>query len=134
MLRKTLSITFSSALILCAVFTQTAAGANREAEQARQARLIQKIKTSVLKLGIGRDARIEVNLRDKTKLAGFISRADDDSLGIASETTGAITSVAYADVTQVKGHNLSTGAKIGIGIAIGFAVVALIIYLNTGGR
>jgi len=87
-----------------------------------------------LKLGVGRDARIDVKLRDKSRLSGFISQSGPDSVGIAGEATGAITSVAYADVAQVKGHNLSTGAKIGIGIAIGFAVVALIIYLNTGGR
>lgn len=118
-------------LVSCTVSVQPASGANSKPGEAR---LIQKVRSSVLKLGVGPDARIEVKLRDRTRLSGFVSQAGPDSLGIASETTGAITGVSYADVTQVKGHNLSTGAKIGIGIAIGFAVVALIIYLNTGGR
>jgi len=129
--RRTLSLLLGLVLVCCTVCVQSAAAANREPDQAR---LIQKVRSSVLKLGVGRDARVEVKLRDKTRLSGFISHAGPDALGIASKTTGAITSVAYADVTQVKGHNLSTGAKIGIGIAIGFAITALIIYLNTGGR
>jgi hypothetical protein len=125
--RKTLSLLLGIVLVSCTVCVQSAAGANRNPDQAR---LIQRVRSSVLKLGVGRDARIEVRLRDKTRLSGFISHAGPDSLGIASETTGAVTSVAYADVTQVKGHNLSTGAKIGIGIAIGFAVVVLVIFLG----
>lgn len=113
-------------LVSCTVSAQSAAGANREADQVG---MIRKVRPSVLKLGVGPDARIEVRLRDKTRLSGFISQSGPDSLGITSEATGAITSVAYADVTQVKGHNLSTGAKIGIGIAIGFVVAAAIIFL-----
>jgi hypothetical protein len=40
------------------------------------------------------------------------------------------TTVAYTDVTKVKGHNLSTGAKIAIGIGIGVGVVLLILLLK----
>jgi hypothetical protein len=102
-------------------------GANKLSDETGH---IKKVRASVLKLGVGRDARIHVRLRDKTRLSGFVSEVGEGSLVIESETTGAVTTVAYPNVTQVKGHNLSTGAKIGIGIAIGFAVTALIIFAS----
>jgi len=43
--------------------------------------------------------------------------------------THAATTVAYGDVTQVKGHSLGTGAKIAIGIGIGVGATILVLYL-----
>ncbi|HSO73877.1 MAG TPA: hypothetical protein VLU47_03495 [Blastocatellia bacterium] len=127
MSRKTLSAMLGLVLASVTVCGESAAGANKLSDQAGH---IRKVRTSVLKLGVGRDARVQLRLRDKTRLSGFISEVGEDSLVIESETTGAVTAVAYPNVTQVKGHNLSTGAKIGIGIAIGFAVTALIIFAS----
>lgn len=124
MFRNTLSVVLGLVLAAATVCSESADGSNRPSAEARH---IQKIKSSVLKLGVGRDARVQVRLRDKTRLSGFIRDVGVDSLVIESETTGSVTTVGYPNVTQVKGHNLSTGAKIGIGIAIGFAVTALII-------
>lgn len=64
----------------------------------------------------------------------FISEAGADSFVIADSTTGAATAVAYTDVAQVKGHNLSKGAKIAIiGLAIAAGVLAFFLILeNTG--
>ena len=89
----------------------------------------EKVKEGISKLGVGKDALVEVKLRDKAILVGYVSEAKQDSFAITDAKTGTATTVAYADVAQVKGHNISTGAKIGIGIAIGFAVTALVIYL-----
>lgn len=127
MLRRTLSTILGLVLVSVTVCGESAAGANKLSDEAGH---IKKVRASVLKLGVGRDARIQVRLRDKTRLSGFVSEVGEDSLVIESETTGAVTTVAYPNVTQVKGHNLSTGAKIGIGIAIGFAVTALIIFAS----
>jgi hypothetical protein len=43
--------------------------------------------------------------------------------------TGESVPVAYADVAQVKGNNLSSGVKIAIGIGIGVGATLLILYL-----
>jgi hypothetical protein len=85
------------------------------------------VKAGIARLGVGRDARITVKLRDKIKLSGYISRAEADFFVVADANTGAATEVPYTDVTQVKGHNLSTGAKIAIGVAIGAGVTVLIL-------
>jgi ribosomal protein S18 len=39
----------------------------------KQTKLAEKVKEGVSKLGVGQDARVELKLRDKTKLAGYIS-------------------------------------------------------------
>ena len=109
--------------------------ATAKSKEEKQAELTLKVKTGISKLGVGHDARVEVKLQDKTKLAGYISEVKDESFILTNAKTGAATRVSYADVTQVKGHNLSTGAKIGIGVGIGIAVVviALVIFWRVNG-
>ena len=92
----------------------------------------EKVKAGISKLGVGKEALVEVKLRDKTKLAGYISAVEEDSFVVSDAKTGDATTISYSNVTQVKGHNLSTGAKIaiGIGIGVGIVLIVLAIYLN----
>jgi hypothetical protein len=124
MFRKSLTIILA-ALLIQTLCVQSASAKSKEEERAQ---LTEKVRLGVLKLGVGRDARVEVTLQRRTKLAGYIREVNDDSFVVASVKTGAATTVAYADVTRVKGHNLSTGAKVGIGIGIGLGI-ALIAFL-----
>lgn len=98
-----------------------------KAEAEKQARHAAKVKQSIFKLGLGRDARVAIKLRDKTRLVGFISEAGEDSFVVTHLKTGVPTTVVYPDVAQVKGHNLSTGAKIAIGVSIVVAIILLLI-------
>ena len=95
-------------------------------KEEKQVRFVEKTRTNISKLGVGPAAQIQVKLRDKTSLAGFVREVNDASFVVVNSKTGTPTTVAYADVTQVKGHNLSTGAKIAIGIGIGAAVFILL--------
>lgn len=100
--------------------------AEKEAEHAG------KVKTGIIKLGTGNDARVAMKLRDKTVLGGYVSEASDTSFTVVDKE-GNATRVAYKSVRQVKGHNLSTGAKIAIGLGIAVAVlVILLIFENYG--
>jgi hypothetical protein len=127
----------SFAIILACLLVQMLCvqPATAKSKEEKQAELTQKIKTEISKLGVGRDARVEVKLQDKTKLAGYISEVKDESFIITDRKTSGTTTVPFADVTQVKGRNLSTGAKIGIGIGIGIAIVVitLAIWWKVGG-
>jgi hypothetical protein len=91
-----------------------------------EAKFTAKVKAKIAKLGTGSDAKIEIKLRDKTKLKGYISEINDDSFAITDSKTGAVTKVEYSQVKQVKGNNLSTGVKIAIGIGIGIGALILI--------
>ena len=113
-------------LVLSAVSVQPVAAAGKAEKEARFAG---KVKVGIEKLGVGHDTRVEVKLRDKTRLKGFISEVGENGFVVTDLKTGASNSVAYADVKQVKGNNLSTKAKIGIGIGIGVGVTIIVLLI-----
>ena len=114
MYKRLLSVLLS----ITVLYTVTSAPVLASTDAEKRIRFAEKTKAEILKLGTGRDARISVKLRDKTKLAGFLSKAGEDHFVVTNLTTGKSTPVSYAGVSQVKGNNLSTGAKVAIGIGI----------------
>jgi hypothetical protein len=70
---------------------------------------------------------VRVVLYDKTKYHGYITEITEDGFVVADAKTGRTAPIAYLEVKGIKGNNLSTGAKIGIGLAITAAVVGIII-------
>lgn len=122
MFKKVLVLTLVAFLINLAGARLTYANSKEE----KQARFAEKVKTNVLKLGTGEASRVKVQLRDKTKLEGYISAADEERFVVTNPKTGASTGVTYPQVKSVKGNNLSTGAKIAIGAGIAAAVIFLI--------
>jgi hypothetical protein len=98
-------------------------------KEEKEAALAVKVKAGVAKLGAGKDAAISVKLRNKTKLKGYVSRIEEEAFVITDVKTGAETRVAYGDVTQAKGNNLSTGAIIAIAVGVTVGVTLLVIYI-----
>src|ERR1700730_14269288 len=82
----------------------------------KEAHLADKIKTGIAKLGTGKQALVKVKLRDGTKLSGYISEANENGFVIVDSKSGVSITVAYPNVTQVKGNNLSSGVWLVIGI------------------
>jgi hypothetical protein len=122
MFRKVVSFTF-----VCLLLHTTGGLALAGSRAEKESRRVEKVKAGIAKLGVGKDARITVKLSDNTKLSGYLSHVNDDSFVITDLKTGATTTVAYPEVTQVKGHNLSTGAKIAIGVGIAVLVIGILI-------
>ena len=113
-------------LVLTAVSVRpVAASSNAE----KEVRFAGKVKTGIEKVGSGRDTRIEVKLRDKTRIKGYVSEIGETEFVVTDAKTGASNRVAYANVAQVKGNNLSTGAKIAIGVGIGAGITILVVLL-----
>ena len=125
MFKKILTMVLAGVLIQ-AVCVQPACGGTKEEKQAQRA---EKVRAGILRLGVGSDARVAIKLQGDVKLAGYISEATADSFVLTDLKTRTATTVAYGDVTQVKGHNLGTGAKIAIGIGIGVGLTILVLYL-----
>jgi len=97
----------------------------------RQARHTERVKTAIQKLGAGKESRIAVKLRDDSKLVGYVSEVNEDDFAITSSSNGAITRVKYPNVRQVKGQNLSTGAKIAIiSLSIATGLLAFFLWLE----
>jgi NMD protein affecting ribosome stability and mRNA decay len=99
----------------------------------KQARFTEKVRAGIAKLGTGEQARIQVKLIDKTRLDGYVSEATQDDFVVVNRSTGAATRVTYAQVKQVKGNNLSTGAKVAIGLAVLAAILAIFLFLENYG-
>jgi hypothetical protein len=127
MLKKFIALTLVG--LLFSMTSALSAFANSNSKMEREAKETQKVKDGVFKLGTGEKARIEVKLKDKTKLAGYISDAKEERFTITNVKTGVATDVNYVDVGQVKGNNLATGAKIAIWVGVAVAAAFLIWFL-----
>ena len=122
---------FSLALIALLVNLACMAPAYAVSKEDKQARFALKVKESVLKFGTGQSARVKVKLHDKTKLQGYISSANDQRFTV-TDSTGMATTLAYPQVKSVQGNNLSTGAKIAIGVGFAAAAIFIILWYTTG--
>lgn len=116
-----------SAILAALLLQAAAAPAFAKTNAERDARRAEKVRTQLSKLGTGGDAQVSLELRDKTKLEGYLSEAGSDTFTV-TDREGKTTTVPYQDVNKARGNNLSTGAKIAIGAGIGAAVVLLILY------
>lgn len=112
-------------LLMQVTYVQPVAASTRAEKEARFA---EKVKVGILKLGIGPEARVEVKLRDKRKLKGYISEASEEHFVVVDDKTGASVPVAYPQVTQAKGNNLSAGVQLAIGL--GALVLLFVILLS----
>lgn len=134
MCRKFIAHILVSALTLLLMGVPNAAAKSKAEKEAQR---IEKVKANILRLGTGPEARIVLVLQDKTKLVGYVRQAGDDAFTITEAKTGTETTIAYPQVKTARGHNLSTGAKIAIGVAVGVGIVLLIVWLkicqNEGG-
>ena len=126
--KKALSLLVTG-LLMQTVFCFETAFASSGAE--KQAQFAKKVKVGIGKLGVGREARVEIKLRDKTKLAGYVNEVNENSFVVTNPITDASTTVAYGDVAQVKGHNLSQGAIVTIAVVALIVVLSVIVAANT---
>jgi hypothetical protein len=101
----------------------TSVKANTDPEKDAQAAA--KVKSALTKLGTGPDARVEIKLRDKTKLKGYVSELGDDHFIVVEDKSGTLTQVAYPQVQKVKGKNRLTGETI-VAIVVVAALLAII--------
>lgn len=119
--RKVLSLALVFLLNLAYV-TPTIAGTRSD----KESRFADKVKASIAKLGTGREARVELKLRDGKKLKGYVTQIADDHFVVVDVKAGATTVVPYPQVKQVKGNNLSNGVKIALVAVIALVVITLV--------
>lgn len=104
--------------------------ANAKTNTEKEAKFATKVKTEIAKLGVGKDARIKVILRDKTNLKGYVSETNEAHFVVVNEKNGTAIPVAYSKVKQVEGKNNLTGDQILVGIGIAVIIGILIFALS----
>jgi hypothetical protein len=120
--RKLLALIIAVLLLnlLCVV---PVGAATRREDEARSA---EKVKDEIARLGTGQQARIELKLRDGTKLKGYVSELDETHFVVVDAKSSVATTVAYPQVHKVKGNNLSRGVKIAIAVSAAMGALLLI--------
>lgn len=122
MLKRICSVALAALLLQAA-----AAPAFAKTSAEKEARRVEKVRAQLAKLGTGKDAVVRLELRDKTRLEGYVSEAGPESF-VVTNKAGVATTVPYPQVAKAKGNNLSTGDKIAIGVGVAAAVVLLILW------
>jgi hypothetical protein len=122
-LKRINAIMLAAAVMCAALGLQTVS-----ARAAGDAQAVEQARAKVASLGVGERARVEVKLRDDTKLKGYVSAAGADSFTVTDAKTGAARNVAYADVAQVK-KPASGLSPLTWGIIGGVTAAALIVGL-----
>jgi small nuclear ribonucleoprotein (snRNP)-like protein len=92
---------------------------------SKEAKLIEKVRTNIVKLGTGPNAKVELKLKDGSKLKGYVKEADENKF-VVVDSLGAETTVPYPNAKQVKGNNLNKRVFFVIGF-VAFLVIVLLI-------
>jgi sRNA-binding regulator protein Hfq len=99
------------------------------AQAGQEERRVEKVKADVARK-VGKKSRVTVKLQNGSKLKGRITQAGADSFTLTDTKTGQTSTLAYSDVTKVRGPGISLGAK--IAIVVGIAVVAFVLIVAIG--
>jgi hypothetical protein len=106
---------------------QPARDSETQQGQAVETPQVAKVKAQVQKRGVGEKSKVRVTLGSGTMVKGYISKVGESSFEVNGNTTGQATSISYTDVRKIQGPGLSKAAKVGIVVAVGVAIVALVI-------
>ena len=98
-----------------------------ETKTEKEAKFAIKVKANIEKLGVGTESRVQVKLKDGTKVKGYVSQINESSFVVIEDKTGDSVEIPYPNAKQVKGNNLNTGIKIAIAAGI---IIALLLWLN----
>lgn len=127
MLKKILSLILIG-LILNLAFYTTNVRAN--ANEEKEAKFAAQVKSAVLKLGTGTEAKVQIKLKDGTKYKGYISEANQDNFTVVDAKMNKNT-IPYSQVKQVKGRNNLTGDTIIVITGFVLAVLAVIALVSS---
>ena len=127
MWRNVISVFVAASMLVTTTIGETSRAESKgEKEMKKEAKQAAKIRQEVAKRGTGENARAKVELKNNTKLNGYVSEIGDDTFVITTFKTKAATKVAYRDVAHLSGKGLPTGTKVAI---IGGVVIALVLVI-----
>ncbi len=114
MFEKLLSLAL--AVLLTGMITCVPSSA--QSQGGKDPRQAEKVKAKVTKLGSGKQARLEVKLKDNTRLKGYIGEIAEERFTLVDPKHGTVTPVPYEQVQQIKNTNHSAVYALGFGAAI----------------
>ena len=122
MFKKLLSI----ALTILFVNMITAVPISAQSQTGIETQQAEKFKAKVTRLGTGKRARVEVKLKDNTKLKGYIGGIAEEHFTLVDPKHGSVTPVPYTQVQQIKNTNHSGAYALGLGAGVIGGVLILV--------
>ena len=101
-------------------------GAGVKEKTSKIEKRAKEVKQGVKKLGVSKDSKVKVKLRDKRKVKGYISDIQSDGFTV-TDKSGSEHFVKYVNAKQVRGNNLHAGVWVAIGVGAAL-IIALIIF------
>ena len=86
-----------------------------------------RVRSDIQKLNVERGKKVEIRLRDRTKIKGYITAVDQDSFAVSDLTRGTSRTIGYADVVEAK--SAGGGSKKPWIIAAGIAAGAIVTWI-----
>ncbi|MFY9618447.1 MAG: hypothetical protein WAM70_00040 [Pyrinomonadaceae bacterium] len=130
MARKTLSVLLAlslgcgtSRLVLAQTSAPPKPAPTTTNANPKQGKFAEQVKAHIVTLGTGPGARIELRLRDRTKVKGYVNFIEEDYFVVADDQTGMTTRMTYAQVIQIKGKDLNRDKELAIGIVLGLLIL-----------
>ena len=122
MLKRQLFIAISIALLVTGLITpvKTIGQPTDSSDTAR-------VRSDIEKLNGERGKKVEIRLRDRTKIKGYITAVNHDSFAVSDLTRGTSQTIAYSDVLLAK--RSGGGSKKPWIIAAGIAAGAIVTWI-----
>ncbi len=131
MISKLCSLTLVVLLVNVTCVSMAVASGKAESKLSKSEAKIRKsaakVKKGVIKLGVSTESKVQVKLRDKTKVKGHISKIDENTFTVVDKY-GESHVIEYTNAKQITGNNLHSGVWVAIGV--GIAVVVILIILD----
>ncbi len=77
-----------------------------------------QIKAKVTRLGTGRQAQVEVRLKDNSKLKGYIGKIGEERFTVIDPKRGTVTPAPYDQVQQIKDTNTQGLRALAVGASV----------------
>ncbi len=130
MFKRTLTLMLVGLLIFSLNLTSSVSAQSKSEPEATQ---LSKLKAKVAKFGTGKQAKIEVILRDQSKRSGYLGQINEESIVLTDAKTSVNTELPFANIADVRKTGMSKGAKIAL-IGVGAAVLGVFIFFKTCGN
>jgi hypothetical protein len=119
---------FMIALLTTAASGSTILSANSSNEKKQVS--VEEIKEKIKNFGTGEKARVKVELLDKSKFQGYISKTDIETFTVTAVESGFTKEIRYDQVKKIKGYNGSTAKIIAISVVVAIPTFLLLYYIR----